>query len=262
MHEETLSSGMRVWSAHPEGPGPFPTFIMLHERYGPVQHTFDQAQRIADEGFASFLPDFFHRQSDQREAIAAGQSRGDLTDEDSLTDFDELVGHIRGLAFADADRIVMAGFCQTGRTPLLLSAQGRHLSGAVVYHGGIYPRDFEPSERGQESVVSLIPRIASPVFGAFGELDHLVPLPNVWTFRHMLEENRKSYQIHLFPGAPHAWMNDTATDGRYKPETTAQSWQLMVDFSREVTSGAWKSDQLVCRFQSAIQPGQDFLPTD
>lgn len=261
MQETTLASGMRVWSAHPNEPGPFPAFVMLHERYGPVQHTFDQAQRIADEGFAAFLPDFFHRHAGQRQALADGQFRGELADEDTLTDFDELADYIRGQDFADADRIVVAGFCQTGRTPLLLSAHGRRLSGAVVYHGGIYPRDFDASEKGQESVVTLIPRLSCPVFGAFGELDHLVPLPNIWTFRHMLEEHRKSYQIHLFPGAPHAWMNDTATDGRYRPETTAQSWRLMVEFSRQVTSGAWNSGQLACRFESSIQPDREFLPT-
>lgn len=186
---------------------------------------------------------------------------GKLPDDASLVDFDELVSHISGLDFADADRIIAAGFCQTGRTPLLLSSHGRCLSGAVVFHGGIYDWDYEPTEKGQESVVSIVPRLSCPVFGAFGEFDRIVPLPNVWTFRHMLEQNRKSYQIHLFSDAPHAWMNDTMTDGRYRADTAAQSWKLMVDFCKEVTSVAWKSDQLVCRFESAIQPDHEFLPT-
>ena len=41
----------------PDVAGPHPTAVMLHERLGPVKHIFDLGQRMADEGFASFVPD-------------------------------------------------------------------------------------------------------------------------------------------------------------------------------------------------------------
>ena len=189
MKEATLASGMRVWSAQPEGPGPFPTAFILHERYGPVQHTFNIMERMAREGFAAFAPDLFHRYTGNRQAVEDAEERVELPDEHTLTDIDELMGHIRGLDYADDARVVIAGYCQTGRTPLVVASHRGYVSGALVLHGGIYPRDYAATETGEESVVGLTPRLSCPVFGAFGELDELIPLPNIWTFRQMLEEH-------------------------------------------------------------------------
>lgn len=258
MKEETLASGMRVWSAHPGGAGPFPSAIIFHERRGPVAHTFRMAERMTQEGFAAFVPDFFHRYTEPRGPVEAAEIRVEMPDEETLTDYDELVGYIDTLSFADADRLVAAGFCQTGRTPLVIASHRTNLSGAIVFHGGIYPRDFEAVGRGEEAVTGLVKRVTCPVLGAFGELDELVPLPNVWAFRDMLEQNRKSFQIRLFPDTPHSWMD--ASNERYREEAAAQAWQLLGEFSRAVTSDAWKRDQLIFRFESGIKADQTFLP--
>ncbi len=259
MHEETLASGMRVWSVAPDGDGPFPAAVIFHERRGPVAHTFRMAERMSEEGFAVFVPDMFHRYTEDRGPVEGGEVRVDMPDEETLEDWDELVAYIHALDNADADRVVAAGFCQTGRTPLVIAAHRSNLSGAIVFHGGIYDRDFEVIGRGEESVVGLTPRVSSPVLGVFGELDFLVPLPNVWRFRRMLEEHRKSYQMRLYPAAHHSWMDEAAPD-RYNAEATEQAWRLLGEFSREVTSGAWPLDQLVFRFESGIQPDQESLP--
>ena len=262
MKEATLASGMRVWSAQPEGPGPFPTAFILHERYGPVQHTFNIMERMAREGFAAFAPDLFHRYTGNRQAVEAAEERVELPDEHTLTDIDELMGHVRGLDYADDARVVIAGYCQTGRTPLVVASHRSYVSGALVLHGGIYPRDYAATETGEESVVGLTPRLSCPVFGAFGELDELIPLPNIWTFRQMLEEHGKSYDINIFSGAPHSWMNTTTPRAfeRYRAEQTEDAWRAMLGFCREVVSGAWDREQLVFRFNSSIQPDQKFLP--
>ena len=262
MKEETLASGMRVWSAQPEGPGPFPTVVILHERYGPVRFTFNNVDRMAQEGFAAFAPDMFHRHTGDRKRVEAAEDRAELQDTRSLTDMDELVAHIRGVSYADADRLVIAGYCQTGRTPIVVASQRDYVTGAVVMHGGIYNWDFNPVEKGQEPIAGFIPQLSCPVFGGFGELDEIISLPNVWTLRRMLEESRKSYDIHVFQGAVHSWMNTTtpAALKRYNAEATEPAWQAMLNFCREITSGAWDREQLICRFDSTVEPGRDFLP--
>ena len=45
-------NGMPAFLAYPAGGGPFPTVILMHERYGLVKHTRDQAMRSARDGFA------------------------------------------------------------------------------------------------------------------------------------------------------------------------------------------------------------------
>ena len=40
---------------------------------------------------------------------------------------------------------------------------------------------------------------------AFGEADHIISLDDVRRFRDALETHRKSYDIHVYKGAPHGW---------------------------------------------------------
>ncbi|MPZ41724.1 MAG: dienelactone hydrolase family protein, partial [Rhizobiales bacterium] len=51
----------------------------------------------------------------------------------------------------------------------------------------------------------MISAVSCPVFGAFGEGDHIISLDDVLRFRNCLEANKKSYDIHTYRGAPHGW---------------------------------------------------------
>ena len=55
----TCDNGMPAVLAYPAGGGSFPTVILMHERYGLVKHTRDQAMRCARDGYAVLAPNFF-----------------------------------------------------------------------------------------------------------------------------------------------------------------------------------------------------------
>src|SRR5262245_60638364 len=79
----TCDNGMPAVLAYPAGGGSFPTVILMHERYGLVRHTRDQAMRCARDGYAVLAPNFFFRHPDQT-ALNGGRSRYDLTDPESV----------------------------------------------------------------------------------------------------------------------------------------------------------------------------------
>ena len=54
----------------------------MHERYGLVKHTKDQAMRCARDGFTVLAPNFFYKHPDQK-ALNAGDGRYDMTDPES-----------------------------------------------------------------------------------------------------------------------------------------------------------------------------------
>ena len=45
--------------------------------------------------------------------------------------------------------------------------------------------------------------------GVFGELDNLIPLDNIVRMVDVLAENRKSFDVRVYPDAPHGFLNDT-----------------------------------------------------
>jgi len=59
--EEILCpGGMPAFLALPRGAeGRLPVVVLMHERYGLVQHTRDLAVRCARDGFLTIAPDFF-----------------------------------------------------------------------------------------------------------------------------------------------------------------------------------------------------------
>ncbi len=82
----------------------------------------------------------------------------------------------------------------------------------------------------------MIAAVNCPVFGAFGEADHIISLDDVLRFRNCLEANKKSYDIHIYRGAPHGWLNDTMP-GRYRKTEAEAGWAAQQRFLAEVFSG-------------------------
>src|ERR1700686_2003282 len=76
-------NGMPAFLAYPAGAAKLPAIILMHERYGLVKHTKDQAIRCARDGFVVLAPNFFFEHPDQRK-LNAGDSRYDLTDPQSV----------------------------------------------------------------------------------------------------------------------------------------------------------------------------------
>ena len=253
--EETLASGMRVWHARPDTDEPRPAVLLLHERYGPVQYSFDAIEKLAADGFVACFNDMFHRFKGDRGPIERAEARVDPTDDEAIADLDETLAYLRTLGYVDGGRIGMAGFCLSGRTPLVYAAARDDVRAAAVFHGGIYPRDYEGSTAGQQPVGELMPRLSCPVLGGFGEHDNLVPLENVRRFREELARHGKSFEIRIFGGVPHAWLNHT-TQAYRKPEAD-EAWGMMVRFFTEVFDGAWDG-RTVARFEADPAIAFDF----
>src|SRR4030095_9386465 len=76
-------NGMPAFLAHPTGGGPFPTVILMHDRYGLVKHTRDHAMRSARDVFAVRARIFFFPHPAQP-MLNAGDSRYDMTDPESV----------------------------------------------------------------------------------------------------------------------------------------------------------------------------------
>ena len=96
------------------------------------------------------------------------------------------------------------------------------------------------------------------MFGAFGEADHIISVEDVRRFRTSLEEHKKSYDIHLYAGAPHGWLNNTMP-GRYRASEADQAWGMLLAFLGDVFGGEWPGEaQVRWEFESATSVDYDF----
>ena len=248
----TCANGMPAFLAYPAGGGRFPTVVLMHERYGLVKHAKDQAMRCARDGFAVLAPNFFYRHPDQK-IINAGNFRYDMSDPESIELLSAALETMKSHESADPDKVIIMGYCQTGRHPLVFAAE-RPITAVVVWYGAAGKHEWEPNKFQPKALEDVIAALDCPVFGAFGEGDHVISMDDVLRFRNCLEKNQKSYDIHIYRGVPHGWLNDTMP-GRYRKAEAEAGWAAQQRFLAEVFSGQWDG---VVRWQFASDSSHDY----
>jgi len=70
--------------------------------------------------------------------------------------------------------------------------------------------------------------ISSPILGLFGAEDQGITVNSVQRFKAALERLRKNYEIHIYPGADHAFANPTGI--AYNAEVADDAWQKTLEF--------------------------------
>lgn len=215
--------------AVPVGEGPFPCVVVIHERYGLVRHIKEIADRFAEEGFAAIAPDLFYKHPDP-DALHRGDSGYEMTDPEALIGLDAAIDVLAREGAADLRFLAAMGICQTGRHPLVLAAH-RKMSAALVWYGSAQPREWVVNARYTRALDEIIADISCPVYGVFGEIDNLIAIEDVRKFRDCLERHEKSFDICVYPEAPHGFLNDTMP-GRYRRNSAETAWHRQIEFLR------------------------------
>jgi carboxymethylenebutenolidase len=252
--EIVCPGGMPAFLAQPASGGPFPAVILMHERYGLVEHTRDLARRCAEDGFVGLAPDFFYRHPD-KEALNKGASRYDLKDPEAVALLTMAMGALKQTK-ADAKKVAVAGYCQTGRHPIVFAAEVP-LAAVVVWYGAAAKREWMVNERQPKPLDELIAKLPCPLFGAFGAADHIISLDDVRRFRGALEDHGKSYEIHVYDGAPHGWLNDHMP-GRYRREQAEAGWAAQQTFLKSVFAGEWNDGRVRSWYAGMSPADYDF----
>ena len=139
--EIVCDNGMPAFLAYPSAGGRFPVVVLIHERYGLVKHTKDLAMRCARDGFVAMAPNMFFKHPDPVK-LNAGASRYDITDPEAIEYLEAALGKAKQNRAADPDKIAVAGYCQTGRHPLVFAAEVP-VQAAVVWYGAASKRESD-----------------------------------------------------------------------------------------------------------------------
>src|SRR5713226_9771290 len=76
----------------PSAPG---AVVILHERYGLVQHTLDLAQRLAADGYVALAPNLFSRWQGDPERLRRGTARVTLPDDEVAAVIDRAIDFVK-----------------------------------------------------------------------------------------------------------------------------------------------------------------------
>ena len=225
--------------------GPFPAVIIGHERYGLVQHTLDLAAKFASFGYACVAPDMASHWDGDKEALNRGDIGLPLNEDQVKYYYGLCLDYLISLAEVNGQQIAAMGVCQSGGYPLLINSVRPEISANIVVYGGT---------RTSEDVIAAC---TAPIVGIFGEADHTISVDDVDGFRATLQRLKKDYEIKLYAGMPHGWLNDTMP-GRYRQREAEEVWFQIIHFLENVYAGAYPAGRTRWRWESDISTSYDF----
>ena len=74
--------------------------------------------------------------------------------------------------------------------------------------------------------------LSCPVLGFYGEEDPIIPPDDLAALRAALAASGQPCEVRSYPGAGHAFMNETRSV-MYRPEAAADAWRRLVPFLRQ-----------------------------
>lgn len=250
--------------ARPERAGDsLPAVLVIQEIWGVDEHIQDVTRRFAQAGYAALAPDLFAEDGRRPEALDAGRLEGlkrfmdglpasarrspeerepyflQLSEPErrqvresyeavfggvtaSLPKYagmvSEAAAYLRSdCPFTRGQKLGVVGFCMGGALSAQLACADPELQASVIFYGNA-PR------------AEQLPGIACPVLGIYGELDQRIN-EGIPEFAAGMEKAGKTFEYRIYPGAPHAFFNDTRPS--YHVSSARDAWVRTLAFLRE-----------------------------
>ena len=223
---------LRAYAAWPHEDGPFPAVILIHDVRGLYEHYREVARRLAGEGFFVLAPDLYSREGapELPDMAALFRWMRALPDRRVLDDIAAAARYLGERPDVLADAIGITGFCMGGQYALMAACTVRQLAACVSWYGML--RYQETSAAKPASPLDLAPGLGCPYLGLFGADDALIPPADIDELRAILTRAGKTFETKIYPGAGHAFFNDTRPDA-FRPAAAADGWARAVGFLRQ-----------------------------
>ncbi len=218
----TADGQLPAYAAMPDGPGPFPTVLVIEEIFGVHEYIKDVCRRLAKLGFLAVAPELYARIADLSKMTDAQQIVRDVIlkapDAIALADLDAAAAWAAAHG-GDAKRLGVMGFCRGGRDTWLYAEHNPALKAAVAFYG---PVAGPVSAIQPKTPLDLASGLKCPLLGLYGGADQSISIDDVKQAAARAAASGQSVEIKVFPGAPHGFHADYRTT--YHKEAAEAAW--------------------------------------
>lgn len=224
------ADGQRLvgYFAAPSSQTPHAGIIVAPEWWGRNEYTEQRARELAEHGYAALAIDMY---GDKNVTTDAKQAYEWMMQ--TFADADTIVNRAQaGLDTLAAQpevnptQLAAIGFCYGGKVVLDLARSGAPLKAVATFHATLTPK--APAVEGQ---------IQGEILVLHGELDSMVTLDDVASFREEMHAAKVDHEVIIFEDAKHGFSNPLAderakangVDLGYNPEAERQGLDAMYD---------------------------------
>ena len=208
---------MESFFVKPEGKGPFPGLLVIHEAFGLNDNIRGIASRFAEHGYAALAVDMF---SNRNRIVCMLQAfHGMLIrplHNPMLADLSSSIHFLQKQPDVDPGRTGAVGFCMGGGYALQLAVTEKGMKAASTFYGAA-PK---PLEAFAESC---------PIVGSYPEKDFTAK--GARELDAVLEKSNISHDIRFYENTQHSFFNRQRTP--FEVEASTDAWQRMLSFFGE-----------------------------
>jgi carboxymethylenebutenolidase len=221
--EGEFAPGVKGLLAVPkDATGKLPAVLVIHENRGLNPHIKDVTRRMALEGFVAFGADYLAPQGGTpADEEKAREMVGTIKPEDQVAYSQKalkaLQAHAQGTGKAGA-----MGFCWGGGAVNALAVAEPTLAAGVAYYG-------------RQAPAADVPKISAPLMLHYASLDERINA-GISEYEAALKAAGKSFELHMYEGANHAFNNDTNA-ARYNKQAADLAWGRTVAFLKKHAGG-------------------------
>ena len=202
--------------ARPDASGP--GVVVIQEWWGLDDHIKAIADRFAQAGFVALAPDLYRGQvaaePDEARKLAMA-----LQYPQAQQDMQGAVDYLLAQPFVQPKKVGMIGFCMGGRLTGQMAINGRNISAFVPFYGLAALSDADTA------------KIPAPLLAIYGETDAGFPPDLIRANERALAAAGVPHEVVVYPGAPHAFFNDTRPH-IYHKAAAADAWQRTLAWFR------------------------------
>jgi carboxymethylenebutenolidase len=201
----------------PKAAGRHPAVVVIHENRGLNAHIKDVTRRFGAEGFVALGVDCLSPMGGTpTDEDQARSMIGQTKPADAVAYNRAALALLKGHA-GTTGKVGAVGFCWGGLQVNLLAASDPTLDAAVPYYG-------------RQPTAEVVPNIKAPLLLQYAGIDEGVNA-GIPAYEAALKAAGKRYELHMYPGAQHAFNNDTGP-ARYNKEAADLAWSRTIAFFR------------------------------
>jgi carboxymethylenebutenolidase len=220
---EAAGSKVSGYLARLKASGKRPGVIVIHENRGLNPHIKDVTRRLAIDGFLALGVDALSAVGGTpADEDKAREMIGTLDRDETLARYAAAVPFLATRPDCSG-KVGAVGFCWGGGMANRLAAAGTPLAAAVAYYGMPLPAED-------------VRKVTAPLLLHYAGLDDRINA-GVPAFEEALKKDKKVYELHMYPGANHAFNNDTNA-ARYDKAAADLAWGRTTAFLKRHLSMA------------------------
>jgi len=184
--------------------------LVAMEIFGLHEYIKDVTRRLAKAGAFAVAPDYYFRKGEDLTKIAEIPKLMPIVnakpDAELISDLNATAAWAKSQG-GNTDRLGIMGFCRGGRTVWIYAASNPNLKAGVAFYGSLVDPPAQ-SAIWPKSPTQIASELKAPVLGLYGEADTGIPLTQVDAMKAVLQGAGKTFEIKVYPGAPHGFHAD------------------------------------------------------